>query len=148
MILDTLENRDRYGGLHVDFRRAFAFLAETDLAGLPAGRCGIDGDRVFAIVSEGPGRSREGAELEIHARYIDIQYVVSGTDEMGWKPAARCLAPSVPYDPEKDIGFFADPPDAWVAVPAGAFAVFYPEDAHLPLVSAGIIRKIVVKVAR
>ncbi|HEY5997443.1 MAG TPA: YhcH/YjgK/YiaL family protein [Candidatus Deferrimicrobiaceae bacterium] len=147
MILDTLENRGRYDGLHGDFRRAFAFLAETDLSALPAGRCGIDGDRLFAIVSEGPGRSREGAELEIHARYIDIQYVVSGTDEMGWKPSSRCLAPCVPYDPDKDIGFFSDAPDAWVAVPAGAFAVFFPEDAHLPLVSRGVIRKVVVKVA-
>jgi YhcH/YjgK/YiaL family protein len=147
MILDTLENRGRYAGLHGDFGRAFAFLAGTDLAGLSEGRHEIDGDRVFAIVSEGPGRSRSGAELEAHERYIDIQYVVSGTDEMGWKPAARCLVPSRPYDPDKDIAFFGDEPDAWVAVPAGTFALFFPEDAHLPLVSRGVIRKVVVKVA-
>lgn len=147
MILDTLENRNRYAGLHDDFGRAFDFLAGSGPAGLPTGRCDIDGDRVFAIVSEGPGRSRAGAQLETHARYIDIQYVVSGTDEMGWKPAARCLSPAAPYDPGKDIAFFEDTPEAWVAVPAGAFAIFFPEDAHLPLVSQGVIRKVVVKVS-
>lgn len=147
MILDTLENRGRYAGLHEDFDRAFGFLAGAGLTGLPEGRHEIDGDRVFAIVSEGPGRSKAGAQLEIHERYIDIQYIVSGTDEMGWKAAARCLGPAGPYDPGKDIAFFDDPPDAWVAVPAGAFAIFFPEDAHLPLVSQGRIRKVVVKVA-
>lgn len=147
MILDELGNRGRYDALGEGFRRAFDFLASAPLADLPAGRCEIDGDRLFAILSDGPGRSRDGAELETHARYADIQYVVSGIDEMGWKPASACGSPSVPYDPEKDIAFFPDEPDAWIRVGPGRFAVFFPGDAHLPLVSEGIIRKVVVKVA-
>ncbi len=147
MVLDTLGSGHRYADLHEGFRKAFAFLSQTDPSGLPVGRTEIEGDRLFAIVTKGPGRARRGAKLETHARYIDIQYVISGTDMMGWKPVSACRRPAGPFDAEKDIGFFDDDPDAWVAVHAGAFAVFFPEDAHLPLLGAGEIHKIVVKVA-
>lgn len=147
MILDTLGNGGRYAGLHEDFGKAFAFLSGRGPESLPPGRHDIEGDRIFAVVSEGPGRSREDGQLETHARYIDIQYVVAGVDAMGWKPASACRRPSGPYDAERDIRFFGDEPDAWVAVGPGAFAVFFPEDAHLPLVSEGTVRKVVVKVA-
>ncbi len=147
MILDTLENRGRYLGLHEGFRKAFEFLSQADPGRLAPGRVDIEGDRVFAIVSRGPGRARREARLEAHARYIDIQYVVSGVEMMGWKPVSACGRPSGPFDPEKDVGFFDDDPRAWIAVHPGAFAIFFPEDAHLPLLSAGEIHKIVVKVA-
>ena len=40
-----------------------------------------------------------------------------------------------------------DEPDAWLATKSGAFAIFFPEDAHMPLISAGQLHKVVVKVA-
>ena len=43
--------------------------------------------------------------------------------------------------------FFDDEPASWIATPAGAFCLFFPDDAHAPLVSAGFIRKVVVKIA-
>ena len=147
MILDRLEHSDLYAPLHPLFARAFAFLRETDLAALPLGRQEIDSKDLFAIAAREPGRSRAQAPLEAHRKYIDIQVVLAGTDEMGWKPLSRCTSPDVPYDAAADIEFFASPPDAWVAVEAGAFAVFFPEDAHAPLVGKGEIHKVVVKVA-
>ena len=147
MILDILKNSDRYLGLHSGFQKAFEFLKRPDLARLEPGRHEIDGERVFALVSKGPGRKKREGKLEAHRTYIDIQFVIAGKDEMGWKPTSGCASPSGPYDSEKDIQFFTDGPDAWVLVPAGALAIFIPEDAHLPLVSEGEIHKIVVKVA-
>lgn len=147
MILDILDNAGRYYGLHAGFRQAFDFLMRRDLKDLPAGRHAIDGDRVFALVSKGPGRKKQDGRLEVHEKHIDIQYVLVGTDEMGWKPRSACTSPSGPYDPDKDIRFFSDEPDSWVAVRPGGFAVFLPEDAHLPLVSAGEVHKVVIKVA-
>ena len=49
-------------------------------------------------------------------------------------------------DAEKDVMFFADRPDAWTAVGPGAFAVYFPSDAHAPLVGSGDLHKVVVKV--
>ena len=147
MILDRLEQSDLYAPLHPLLPKAFAFLRETDLLALPLGRHEVDGEDIFAIAAREPARSREQARLEAHRKYIDIQVVLAGIDEMGWKPRSRCTSPDVPYDADADIEFFADPPDAWVAVDAGAFAVFFPGDAHAPLVGESEIHKVVVKVA-
>lgn len=147
MILDTLAQADRYRALHPLFARAFAFLRSADLQALAPGRHAIQGEQLFAIVEACAGRTRAEAKLECHRRYIDIQLVLQGIDEMGWKPVAACLDPATDYDAGRDIRFFNDAPAGWIAVPAGAFCIFFPEDAHAPLVSSGAIRKAVVKVA-
>lgn len=147
MILDVLENAPRYLALHQGFAQAFEFLRRADLKELPVGSDEIDGERIFAMVARDPGRNKEDALLETHQKYIDIQLVLAGTDDMGWKPRAACQKPTGDYDQDEDIRFFADRPDAWLATASGAFAIFFPEDAHLPLISPGEIHKVVVKVA-
>ena len=147
MISDILENSGRYTALQAGFAEAFAFLQRTDLPQLAVGRYEIDGERVFAMVAKDRGRGKDEAQLEIHEKYIDIQLVLAGTDEMGWRPRALCHQPSGPYDPDGDIRFFVDPPTSLLFVQPGMFAVFFPEDAHLPLISSEVIHKVVVKVA-
>ncbi|OPY92316.1 MAG: Toxin-antitoxin biofilm protein TabA [Syntrophaceae bacterium PtaU1.Bin231] len=147
MILDVLKNAHRYPALNKGFAGAMEFFLRPDLKGLPIGKYEIDGDRVYAMVSKDPGRRKEDALLETHERYIDIQLVLAGTDDMGWKPKLLCRQPSGEYDQKNDIQFFADEPDAWLSVRSGAFVVFFPEDAHMPLISSGQLHKIVVKVA-
>lgn len=147
MIFDTLTNAGRYAALHPRFARAFAYLRDTDLTALAPGRYHLDGENLIAIVEAVGGRSRDAAKLECHRKYIDIQLVLDGIDEMGWKPLHDCLAPLAEFNPEKDIQFFQDAPVSWIATPPGAFCIFFPEDAHAPLVSSGIIRKVILKVA-
>jgi YhcH/YjgK/YiaL family protein len=147
MILDVLENGSRYLPLHPGFAKAFAFLRRADLRALPVGTYPIDEDRIYATVAKDQGRRKEDAFLETHEKYIDIQLVLAGTDEMGWRAKSSCKQPAGAYDREDDIQFFTDQPDAWLATVSGAFAIFFPEDAHLPLISAGEIHKVVVKIA-
>ncbi len=147
MILDVLENSHRYLPLNKGFAKAFEFLLRADLKELPTGRYEIDGERVFAIVAKDQGRKKEDGLLEIHEKYIDIQLILEGTDTMGWRPKASCEKPAGPYDPDKDLQFYQDEPDAWLATKGGAFAIFFPEDAHLPLISSGQIHKVIAKIA-
>lgn len=147
MILDTLTNAGRYAHLHPLFEQAFTFMQTQNLNALAPGRHKIVGDDLFVVIQHVQARPRHEAQLECHRRYIDIQLVLEGVDEMGWKPLGDCHAPVSDYLEEKDICFFHDPADAWVATPAGAFCVFFPEDAHAPLVGTGAIRKAVFKVA-
>jgi YhcH/YjgK/YiaL family protein len=114
---------------------------------LPADRYEIDGDNIYAIVAIDPGRKKEEALLETHRNYIDIQLILDGTDNMGWRPKISCTQPSGSYDQDSDLQFFADKPDVWLATQSGTFAIFYPEDAHMPLISSGQIHKVVVKIA-
>jgi biofilm protein TabA len=147
IIINKLQHAERYFRMHPAFEKAFTFLRRDDLAELPADRYEIDGERLFCMISKGPGRSRSEAKLEAHRKYIDIQYVIAGTDEMGWKPTADCKMIDTEYDADKDIMFFKDQPDSWTQVPTGSFVIFFPEDAHAPLVSKGEIHKAVLKVA-
>ncbi|QQL45846.1 YhcH/YjgK/YiaL family protein [Sulfuriroseicoccus oceanibius] len=147
MILDVLGNAPMYYGLNGGFAKAFEFLSRGDLGELELGKHEIDGDRVFAVVDEAQGRSKEGALMETHRKYIDVQLILEGTDEMGWKPISQCTQPADEYNAEGDAQMFADAPDVWTPVQAGMFAIFFPEDAHLPLVSDGRIRKVIAKVA-
>ncbi len=147
MILARLAEADRYLPLHPLFARAFDFLRNTDLATLVPGKHGIQGEQLFAIVEACAGRTRAEAKLECHRRYIDIQLVLEGVDEMGWKPVAECVDPATDYDAVRDIRFFNDAPASWIATPPGAFCLFFPDDAHAPLVGTGSIRKVVVKIA-
>ncbi len=146
MILDRLEQANRYRALHPAFDQAFAFLETADLTALSEGRHDLGGPNgVYALVADGDGRGRDGAKLEAHRRAIDIQMVAAGADLMGWRTVAGCT-PAGEYDPDSDIEFFHDPPVAWLTVPRGCFAVFFPQDAHAPLAGRGRVRKIVVKV--
>ena len=147
MILASLAEADRYRALHPLFARAFEFLRGTDLLALPPGKHPVQGEQLFAIVEACAGRTRAEAKLECHRRYIDIQLVLEGVDEMGWKPLAGCVDPATDYDEARDIRFFNDAPSSWIATPAGSFCLFFPDDAHAPLVSTGLIRKVVVKLA-
>lgn len=147
MILDTLAQADHYLALHPLFARAFEFLRDTDLQALAPGKHAVQGEQIFAIVEACQGRTRAEAKLECHRRYIDIQLVLEGIDEMGWKPLAECVDPVSDYNEARDIRFFNDAPASWITTLPGSFCLFFPDDAHAPLVSNGHIRKVVVKIA-
>jgi biofilm protein TabA len=147
MILDVFENAHRYLAINNGFAKAFEFLMRPELNELPVGKHEIDSDRVYAVVDKNHGRKKEEALLETHEKYIDIQLVLAGTDEMGWKPKSSCKQPSQKYDQETDVQFFADDPDVWLSVEPGTFAIFFPEDAHMPMVSSGQLHKVIAKVA-
>jgi YhcH/YjgK/YiaL family protein len=145
MILDQIQLADAYVHLHPLFPAAFAGLKDLLQGPWPAARVDLDGDRLYILPMTVEGKGRSAARLEIHRSYIDIQYVVSGTDTMGWR-SADAIGTGNGYDTAKDIEFYAAPPVLWVPVPAGHFAVFLPSDAHAPLAGDGTVCKLVVKV--
>jgi len=148
MIADNLSNWRRYEGL-AHLKPAFEFLEGQTEVCLGSGRVEIDGDRLFALVQAyTPGPAAEG-RFETHRRYADIQFVAKGREMIGCAPADQLEVES-PYDPEKDVAFYALPKAfSKLALDDGCFAVFYPEDAHMPgrrLDSDDQVCKIVVKV--
>jgi YhcH/YjgK/YiaL family protein len=147
MILDTLAQCDRYRHLRPGFATAFDFARSHDLGALAPGRHVIDGERLYLSIDHTEGRGRTAARLESHRRYIDIQLTIAGDEQIGWYPLGQCGAPAAPFDEPRDIRFYNDVPDSWLAVPAGRFAIFFPEDAHAPLGGAGWIEKAIFKIA-
>jgi biofilm protein TabA len=147
MVLDRLPNWSRYAALHPGFEAAFRWLTEARPDELPAGKHPIDGERLYVLINRDPGRGREGAKLEAHRRYIDIQLTLAGDEEIGWSPLPDCGTPEAAYSSEREVVFYLGRPQTWLAVPPGTFAIFYPEDAHAPLAGKGPLSKAVMKVA-
>ena len=147
MIMDALDRAENYYQMHPAFAKAFAFLTQEGLSATPAGRYEIEGNRLFCIITKAHGKSREEVRLEAHRKYIDIQYIIEGEDEMGWKPVDSCTSVDQEYNADTDILFYGDAPWQWTAVRAGSFAIFHPRDAHAPMVGNGEIHKVVIKVA-
>lgn len=150
MILDTLDRASLYAGVSPRLALAFQSLA-GDLVSRPNGRYELEGENVYAIVQSYTTRAPEGGIWEAHRRYIDVQFVVSGVERMGYLPIERATV-SQPYDEQSDAALFTDPAGAgsFVTVPAGSFALFFPHDVHSPTLALGTpspVKKVVVKVA-
>jgi YhcH/YjgK/YiaL family protein len=136
------KNRQRW-------ENAFKFLKSNDLSKLELKRYDIDGDNLFATVSEYLSKNEETTRFEAHRKYIDIQYVISGKEIMNIAPLYTAKEVVTPYDATKDIEFLTiEKIDKYIATPSNFF-IFFPDDAHRPGLKDGVnanVRKIVIKV--
>jgi YhcH/YjgK/YiaL family protein len=148
MVIDTLENCTRYETLHPRFKAAFDFLKRPGIDATPVGRLELDGALLFALTQAYETKPIQEGRLEAHKKYIDIQFVVSGEEFIGYAPLNN-QAVAKPFDAEKDIAFYDG--EAWFTLlRKGMFAIFFPQDAHLPgryTEKTAQVKKIVLKIA-
>ena len=146
MILDSLENSSSYLPIHPGFEAAFKFLKQNNLTQLKDGRNDIVGDCLYAMVVRDKGKGKKDAIFETHRKYIDIQITLAGCDHIGWENRSACKPDKKGYDAELDCELYSNPPEMWLTVPEGRFAIFFPEDAHAPMGTDEHVHKVVVKV--
>ncbi len=151
MIVADLNHIDHQVLVTPSLRKAFDFLRGKDLRRLPDGRVDIDGDRVFALVQRYATAPAAAPKFEYHRKYIDVQFIASGEEVIGWVRAEKMKITET-YDEKKDICFGTVKKGTWTPVflQAGQLAVLWPEDAHAPKLAADgplPVMKIVIKVA-
>ena len=147
MIVDLLEHAADYAAMSERIGAGFEFLRKTDWQAMEPGRYGILGDDVFAIVSVAVNQPAEQPLFEAHRAFIDIQFVAEGEEKMGYA-AVGSLTPASEYHADKDYQLFHGQGDE-IIVRSGMFALFAPQDGHMPGLPAGmggIVKKAVVKV--
>ena len=93
------------------------------------GRYEFDGG--FFTVLEGDTKSPEGGELEPPRRYIDVQFLLEGREEVVWGYLPE-LTPRTEYDGEKDIQMLTGKAEQCTLITAGMVWAAFPEDAHMP----------------
>lgn len=149
MVTDTLQNAKLYYGMSDKIATALKYIQEHDCNQLPLGKTVIDGDRMFVLAQDNTTKPYADGIWEAHRKYIDVQFVAAGNEQMGWTPVEN-LTVEKPYDPELDYALFKGP-GSLVTVPTGSFTIFFPGDAHMPGVAIddkpSKVRKIVVKIA-
>jgi biofilm protein TabA len=130
-----------------DWDAAFVFLRNQDLQKLAPGRYPIDGDEVFAVVTQNPTKDFDSTQWESHRNYIDVHYVATGEEIIGVSPLSN-LTITKSYDTSRDIINYSGKGDMYPAQP-GTFFIFFPSDAHRPAISPGghaADKKIVIKI--
>lgn len=128
--------------------KAFSFLKSNDLNELELKRYDIDGDDLYAPVSEYITKNEEDARYEAHKKYIDIQYVISGREFIGVAPLSQKQDVLQPFDEANDIEFFTVTGGENRLATPDRFFIFFPDDAHRPGLKDGensTVRKVVVK---
>src|ERR1035437_5326306 len=151
MIVTDLKNIENQMAMTADFHKAIDFLRRPDIHSLIDGKVDIDGERVFALIQRHETVMTDVPKFEFHRKYIDIQYIVSGEEMIGWAPTDR-ITITEEYDTDRDI-CFGTVPKAGITgllVKAGQLAALYPEDGHAPKLAAeesSEVVKVVVKIA-
>jgi YhcH/YjgK/YiaL family protein len=109
MIIDSIENANKYTSIHPLFEKAFEYIASVDLANIEIGKYEIS-DGLLAIFSDKKGMtSAESiAKFECHNKNIDIQLCISGNETFGWKSRNHCTKLKEEYNPDKDVSFYED----------------------------------------
>ncbi len=149
MIIDSLEHATKYK-FGPAWEKAFEFLTKVDPT-IEAGKHIIDGDNVFALVSEYKTKSHDKGRFEAHRRYVDIQFLISGREKLGYA-SLQTLEEETLYDSERDVEFLKNLPEVpsiSILVPE-MFMAFFPQDGHMPGLAyeePEPVKKVVVKIA-
>jgi YhcH/YjgK/YiaL family protein len=146
MIVDKIENYPLYTGVGDGIRLALEHIRTADFTHSKTGRYDLDGDNLFVILNDYETVNPKGGPLEGHRKYIDVQYLVRGTEWIGYAPLAGQMIVK-DYD-ETDDCILYEGEATFVPFEAGMFAVFFPHDLHRPGTGKepNPVRKVVVKV--
>lgn len=130
---------------------ALEFLRTTDFRTLQPGVVEIDGRTVFAQILDLTTRPREQQKPEVHRRYLDIQFLAWGEEEIGIAIDRGNNVIQEELLAQRDIIYYQDSEnESFTEMIPGSYAIFFPQDVHRPACNkhrATAIRKIVVKVA-
>lgn len=148
MIVDKIEKWNTYFDGET-WKTAFEFL-QTLGPDSETGKVVIDGANLYAGIDVYTTKEIEECLFEGHRKYIDIQVLLEGMEFIDWAPASD-LESKIAYCDDADCEFFDDPDfvGGRTLLRPGMFAVFYPEDGHMPqacVEAPSRVKKVVVKV--
>ncbi|WP_300860125.1 YhcH/YjgK/YiaL family protein [uncultured Clostridium sp.] len=150
MIFDKIENISDYFEELPLLKKVEDFVVDFKNGKLADGTYEIDGKRVFAMVQSYRTRQQTHEMMfEAHKKYIDLQYIVNGIEKIRWARLDSVDLVEEKYSTGGDIAFYEGDAMFDFTLTKGTFLLLYPEDAHLPGLSAQKdvnVRKIVFKI--
>lgn len=144
MIIDKLENVLKYESIIPNDAIEFLRNLSPDLK---TGRYELNNSN-YVNVDEYIPKSYEDCFFEAHKKYIDIQMVLSGEENLEYTMADE-LKLKESYDELKDIMFFENSNNKsdFVHLTPYKFVLIFPHEAHKPQIriKQGLVKKAVVK---
>lgn len=134
MIIDKIENAEKYYCVHPEFKGVFEVLAGLT-ADSSEKRYEVNGEKAFVNLSSYVNKPLEECKFEVHKRYADIQFVIGGHEYIDLCPMDELEFTENNLD-ASDIGFLKDGESFTRAdLTPGTFVVIFPGEAHKPLVA-------------
>lgn len=144
MITGNIENLAVYRGMSKNIDKAIDFiltLEKTD-----DGDYEIDGKNVYAMINTISPKSLNEMAYESHRKYIDLHYIIDGTEILGYERTKLCTAKNE-YDSEEDYQLYSAQGNL-IKMKKGDFYIVHPFDAHAPECnkSGEKIKKVIIKI--
>lgn len=128
----------------IDF--AVNYLKGLAISEADSGRKVVVNENFFYTVQSYVTKSEEECKLESHRKYVDIQIIVNGEEQMDLADVSR-LTVKEPYDPETDAMIWNIPQRmARTTLKSGDCIVLYPENAHRGAIAKGDVFQEVIKI--
>lgn len=150
MIVTQLNQIKQYENAHPRFKKAFEALCELAEKNVADGKYEIDGKNIFAIVSTLTTKPTNESKFEMHKDYIDIQFILEGSEIMGHETTDKLVAIGE-YTPDAQL-FKINKEFDKIKLSSGELAIFFAEEAHAPSIAVNeleaTVKKIIVKVLK
>jgi biofilm protein TabA len=156
MILDKIENLEKYASLNSRFKKAFAWFRKADFSKLDFGKVvieeGQNGEANIRVHIDPVYKTKPlyKTNYEGHKKYIDVQIVLDGREKCQYAPLKGDEEEVIAYVDTNEYYKVNANEMAEFYLEVGNFAIFFPGDLHRPCISiAGEekdIRKIVLKI--
>lgn len=145
MIKDNIKNSDTYNNISENIKKGFEWLKSHNLVHMEDGKYEIN-DKMYVNLQS--YETKSDAKFEAHRDYIDIQYMVIGSERCGVTHYNNCVT-ETEYDADRDIEFLSSDNGEYFTLNEGEFFIFFPQDAHKPALCTtqkNNVKKAVVKV--
>ncbi len=149
MIFSNFQSHDSVTQYPLAIQKALHYLQENDFSEMKTGIYEVD-NNISAKVFDLTSKSIEETSPEVHKKYIDVHYWVSGEETIGFTPnkADYIVKEAIK---EQDIYFYESVDnESFLSAKKGDYVIFFPNDVHRPGIANGTpisYRKVVLKVS-
>lgn len=150
MISSSIYAKDNIKKYPEAIQTALEYIKSNDFTKMETGVYEIKGKDIYAQVIDCPTGPISDKKPEVHEKYVDVQFLVSGKEKLGFTYDTGSYEVDERFD-DRDLIFYKEiENEGFIEAVPGCYNIFFPEDVHRPAVESGeamTIRKVVVKVS-
>ncbi|CAC13833.1 predicted coding region [Mycoplasmopsis pulmonis] len=133
MIVDKLNNLNRYKNIHPNLDFVINWLKENSLDKLVEGKTLLKNDDVFVVKVKMDGYNLESGLYEVHKKYADLHIVVDPREDIYYAQEEELKNLKKEFDTAADIKLYAlDTTRNKLSLNSNEFVFFFPGEAHGP----------------
>jgi biofilm protein TabA len=137
MIVDLMTNLSVYHSVHQAIAWIADYVQTHDVTTLPLGKIALR-DGIDLIREDYSSKPAETCQFETHEKYADLQWVLSGTEAIGYANKAKTTyTVTQSYSKEKDVEKQSVEQYSTITLHANQFAIVFPGELHMPKIAVG-----------